>query len=210
MNKATTAITDNDAHLTPEKKRQLRRHARSSRILDLLLGIPAFLLTLPIQIIFAAVLIHDVGRPLFFQTRVGRDGEPFTMVKFHSLTCNSKDPVKNHLQYTTPFTRFLRRWGLDELPELWNVITGDMSLVGPRPVMPSQVDEFTPEAWEIIHAVKPGLTGYFQVMRRHKYRTKDKLKYDLIYVEKKSFFFDLLIILRTVPSIILRGKKHMK
>lgn len=199
-----------DTYLTPEKKLQLRRHSRSSRILDLLLGVPLFLVSLPIQIIFAGVLIHDVGRPLFFQTRVGRDCKPFVMVKFHSLTCNSKTPVTNHQQYTTPFTRFLRRWGLDELPELWNVIVGDMSLVGPRPVMPSQIDEFTPEAWEIIHAVKPGLTGYFQVMRKQKYSTEDKLKYDMIYVEKKSFLFDLLILLRTLPSVVFGGRKHMQ
>jgi lipopolysaccharide/colanic/teichoic acid biosynthesis glycosyltransferase len=195
--------------LSPDKREALRRHSRSSRILDLLLGIPAFILSLPIQIIFALILIHDVGKPLFFQKRVGRDGELFTMVKFHSLTCDSKTPVKNYENYTTPFSRFLRRWGLDEIPELWNVLTGDMSLVGPRPVMPSQRDEFSAEEWTIIHAVKPGLTGYHQVKRDTKYRTADKLKYDMIYVQKKSFWFDLWIILRTIPSIIFRGKKHM-
>ena len=171
----------------------------------LLLALPLLVLTLLVR--------RKLGRPAFFrQVRPGRHGRPFQMVKFRTMT-DARGPdgaLLPDADRLTPFGRFLRSTSLDELPELWNVLRGDMSVIGPRPERPQFVDDFNIRIsyYQLRHCVKPGLTGWAQL--RYPYGAsfedaEEKLKFDLFYVKNHGLVFDVMILLQTV-EVVLFGR----
>ena len=176
------------------------------RLLDLtaaLLGL--IVLALPLLVLVALVR-RKLGRPAFFrQTRPGLHGRPFQMVKFRTMT-DARGPdgaLLPDAERLTPFGRFLRSTSLDELPELWNVLRGDMSLVGPRPLLMEYLPLYTPEQARR-HAVRPGITGWAQVNGRNALSWEEKFALDVWYVDHQSLALDISILWRTVRKVLVR------
>ena len=175
-------------------------------LFDLALSIPAFfLLSFPILII--AVLVRmRIGSPVLFrQVRPGLEGRPFTIYKFRTMT-NEQDENKNLLPDVERLTflgRFLRKTSIDELPEFFNVIKGDMSIVGPRPLRTAYLSRYSMEQARR-HEVKPGITGWAQVNGRNAISWEDKFKLDVWYVGHWSVWLDVKIILMTVVKVLRR------
>lgn len=178
---------------------------RCKRVLDLGLAVPAFGASLPVQAAVALVVWIRMGRPVFFrQLRAGRDAVPFEVVKFRTmLTPEQAGGQQSDRARLTPVGSWLRRTSLDELPTLWNVIRGDMSLVGPRPLLLHYVPHYTPTQARR-HAVRPGLTGLAQVGGRNETTWPQRLALDVEYVDTHSLRLDLLILCRTVLPVLLR------
>jgi lipopolysaccharide/colanic/teichoic acid biosynthesis glycosyltransferase len=172
------------------------------------LWIPAIVLALffPVLAVVAMAIRLNLGSPIFFrQTRPGLNEKPFTMLKFRTMrdAFDSEGRPLPDAERLTPLGRFLRATSLDELPELWNVLKGDMSLVGPRPLLPQYLDRYT--AFERRrHEVKPGLTGWAQIGGRNSLTWHDKFKLDVWYVDNWSLSLDLKILLRTVSTVLRR------
>lgn len=148
-----------------------------------------------------AVLVWlDTGRPIFFtQTRVGRDGRPFRLLKFRTLDTGCG--LTRHPQaHVTRTGRVLRRWALDELPQLWNVARGEMSLVGPRPVLPAEADHYDARQRQRLR-VRPGLTGWAQVNGRNALSWHERIAHDLWYVRHQGLALDLRILIQTPPAL---------
>jgi O-antigen biosynthesis protein WbqP len=140
-------------------------HSRFIRVFDILFSLLGILLALPLILIIFAIGMCSGGAPLFYQQRVGRAQRPFTLVKFRSMAADTRS-VGTHLvdsSAITPLGRFLRRSKLDELPQLFNVLRGDMSLVGPRPCLPNQLELIRQRAMRGVFEVKPGITGLAQI-----------------------------------------------
>ncbi len=187
-------------------------YRRAKRVIDIVgaaFGLIAALFAAPIVI--GGNLFANRGSLLFSQERVGRDGDTFTVFKFRTMRIgadlSTTDWTSPSDPRITPFGRLLRRSHLDELPQFWNVLTGDLSLVGPRPEQPHYVDELTRKepAYELRHLVTPGLTGWAQI--KHRYAATEaeaieKLQYDLYYLRNQSLALDLRILSRTVRSVI--------
>ena len=176
------------------------------RVLDLALTLPALLLLAPLLLLLAWLVRHRLGAPvLFHQQRPGRDGQPFTILKFRTMT-DARD-AQGHLlpdaDRLPPFGQRLRATSLDELPELFNVLRGDMSLVGPRPLLMHYLDLYTPEQMRR-HAVKPGVTGWAQVNGRNALSWEQKFRLDVWYVDHLSFWLDLKILALTAWKILKR------
>lgn len=145
----------------------------------------------------------DDGRPLLFtQTRVGCGGASFPLVKFRTLTHAPTDPTRPSA-HTTRIGGLLRRWALDELPQLWNVLRGEMSLVGPRPTVPRQVEQYGPYERTRLQ-VPPGITGWAQIHGRNALSWPERIDLDVWYVRNRSLGLDLQILLRT-PLVLIRG-----
>lgn len=176
------------------------------RIFDVAVAIVALVALLPIIVIVAFLIICKLGSPVFFrQTRPGIDGKPFEMVKFRTML-DAVDARGNPLpdsERITAFGQFLRSSSLDELPELWNVLKGDMSLVGPRPLLMEYLPLYSEQQYRR-HEVRPGVTGWAQVNGRNAISWEDKFKLDVWYVDNKSFWLDLRILLLTVKKILVR------
>jgi lipopolysaccharide/colanic/teichoic acid biosynthesis glycosyltransferase len=176
------------------------------RFFDLSVSFVSLLLLSPIFLLLAFLVRMKIGSPIFFtQTRPGLHGKAFTMIKFRSMTnARSADaallPDANRL---TLFGRFLRASSLDELPELLNVLKGDMSLVGPRPLLMEYLPLYSPEQARR-HDVRPGLTGWAQLNGRNAISWGDKFRYDVWYVENQSFWLDLKIICMTIKKVMAR------
>lgn len=179
-----------------------------------------FLLS-PIIILSAIAVKTTSSGPVFFrQVRIGRYGQPFRIFKFRTMCTNADRMVlfvenqsvgglfKNFRDpRITPVGRFLRRWSIDELPQLWNVLVGDMSLVGPRPLIPED-SATTPEEYLLRFAVKPGLTGLWQVVARESLDGRFKIRLDYEYARSRSWWMDMKILFKTVPVVISgRGAK---
>ncbi len=149
---------------------------------------------------------RKLGSPIFFrQTRPGLNGKPFNMIKFRSMT-DAIDPHGALLpdsQRLTSFGRFLRASSLDELPELWNVLKGEMSLVGPRPLLMEYLPLYTPEQARR-HEVRPGITGWAQVNGRNSICWADKFALDVWYVDHRSLWLDVRILWLTVRKVLVR------
>lgn len=165
------------------------------------------LLILSLPLLALAWLIRGkLGSPVLFrQVRPGLQGRPFTMVKFRTMT-DERGPDGALLpdsQRLTPVGRFLRASSLDELPELWNVLRGEMSLVGPRPLLMEYLPLYTPEQARR-HEVRPGITGWAQVNGRNAISWSDKFALDVWYVDHRSMRLDLCILLRTVLKVLMR------
>ncbi len=176
------------------------------RLLDILAAVCGLLLLAPIMAIVAWQIRRKLGSPVLFrQLRPGRDGKPFEIVKFRSMRNAldaSGDPLPD-AERMTPFGRFLRASSLDELPELWNVLKGDMSLVGPRPLLMEYLPLYSPEQFRR-HSVRPGVTGWAQVNGRNALSWEEKFRLDLWYVDNQSFCLDLKIIYLTLGKVMAR------
>jgi len=176
------------------------------RAFDLFVSFASLLLLSPLFLLLAFLVRIHIGSPIFFtQTRPGLHGKAFTIIKFRSMTnARSTDaallPDTNRL---TPFGHFLRASSLDELPELLNVLKGDMSLVGPRPLLMEYLPLYSAEQARR-HEVRPGLTGWAQVNGRNAISWGDKFRYDVWYIENQSFWLDLKIIWMTVKKVVER------
>jgi exopolysaccharide biosynthesis polyprenyl glycosylphosphotransferase len=186
-------------------------------IFDRTFGVAALVLCSPILLVLALfVRITSHGPALFRQTRVGRDGREFQMLKFRTMIQGAEEQLDELLQHAdadhvlfklpddprlTRLGRWLRRHSLDELPQLWNVVVGDMSVVGPRPPLPSEVARYADDARRRL-LVMPGLTGLWQVSGRADLSWDDTVRLDLYYVENWSWVLDALILARTVPAVV--------
>lgn len=198
----------------------------SKRLLDVAIAAAALILLSPLLAIVAVLVrITTPGPALFRQTRVGKDGEPFVLFKFRTMYAGCLDDV--HRQYVrkllqddepphggrngvykldhddriTPVGRLIRRTSVDELPQLLNVIRGEMSLVGPRPALPWEAEML--DAFQLARfCVPPGLTGLWQVSGRNTLTMKEGLELDVEYVRRQGFVFDLWILLKTIPVVL--------
>ncbi len=180
------------------------------RIADLLIALSLLLLLAPLMLALALVVRLDSPGPVLFrQQRVGRGGVPFWMLKFRSMVVEAPrlggystaadDPR------ITRSGRWLRRASLDELPQLINVLLGEMSLVGPRPDVPAQRAEYSDHDWQMRHLVRPGITGLAQATLRSEASSTQRTTLDLHYVSELSLKLDLLILLLTVRQLLLKG-----
>ena len=176
------------------------------RLFDITAALVALLLLCLPLLALTLLVRRKLGRPAFFrQVRPGLQGQPFEMVKFRTMT-DARGPdgaLLPDADRLTPFGRFLRASSLDELPELWNVLKGDMSLVGPRPLLMEYLPLYSPEQARR-HEVRPGITGWAQVNGRNAISWDDKFKLDVWYVEHRSLWLDLRILWMTVRKVLVR------
>ena len=176
------------------------------RLFDVLLSaIVLMLLSVPL-LVLSWVVRQKLGSPVFFrQERPGLYGKPFRMVKFRTMTDarEASGALLPDAQRLTPFGRFLRASSLDELPELWNVLRGEMSLVGPRPLLMEYLPLYSPEQARR-HEVRPGITGWAQVNGRNAISWADKFALDVWYVDHRSLWLDLRILWLTVRKVLVR------
>ena len=176
------------------------------RLMDILSAGAGLVLLSPFLLVVAIVVRVKLGSPVFFrQQRPGLFGKPFMLVKFRTMT-GERDEKGNLLPdevRLTRFGRFLRSTSIDELPELWNVFVGDMSLVGPRPLLMQYLDRYTPEQARR-HEVKPGITGWAQVNGRNALTWEEKFKLDVWYVDHFSVLLDIRILFSTFLKVLRR------
>jgi sugar transferase EpsL len=176
------------------------------RLVDLVLVLLAAPVWIPALLLVGALVRWRLGPPVFFlQERPGLLGQPFTLVKFRSMTCarNAGGAMLPDAQRLTSFGRWLRTTSIDELPELWNVLKGDMSLVGPRPLLMEYLPLYTAEQARR-QSVRPGITGLAQVSGRNAIDWDTRLRLDVTYVDEQSLLLDLQILWRTVASVLQR------
>lgn len=174
------------------------------RLFDLALTVPGLVVLSPVFVVVALVVWWKLGRPVIFrQQRPGLNGKPFTLYKFRTMT-DERDEDGNLLpdkERLTGLGRLLRKSSIDELPELFNVLKGDMSVVGPRPLLPEYLPYYT-ERERKRHDVLPGITGLAQIEGRNNLDWDRRLELDVQYVERSSYWFDMLIVLKTIPSVL--------
>ena len=180
------------------------------RIFDLLLAMVAtFILAIPVVLVAAAVRLTSPGPALYWSDRVGRHNKIFKMPKFRSMRTGTP-AVATHLledpgAYLTPIGSFLRKSSLDELPQLWSILVGDMSFVGPRPALFNQLDLIELRTHEGVHELLPGLTGWAQVNGRDEIPIPEKVKLDAIYLRNRSIGLDILILWMTLIKVVKRS-----
>lgn len=176
------------------------------RIFDFSAALVGLFLLSPLMLVIAFLIWLTMGPPIIFrQARPGLNGKLFIMYKFRTMT-DAKDECGNLLpdeKRLTPLGNFLRHYSLDELPELWNVVKGDMSLVGPRPLLPEYLPLYTPEQARR-HEVKPGITGWAQINGRNAITWEEKFKLDVWYVDNWSLWLDLKILWLTIVKVLHR------
>ena len=176
------------------------------RIFNVVASVVALTVFLPIMIMVAAAILITMGRPVIFrQIRPGLHAQPFEMLKFRTMT-NASDSAGNPLfdgARVTKLGSFLRRTSLDELPELWNVVKGDMNLVGPRPLLMDYLLLYSSRQHRR-HEVRPGVTGWAQINGRNAIGWDEKFELDIWYVDNHNFSLDILILWRTIRKVILR------
>lgn len=176
------------------------------RIFDIATASTALLILSPVYALIAYKVKKNLGSPVLFrQIRPGQNGVPFEMVKFRSMTdaIDSDGNLLSNNERLTPFGKMLRATSLDELPELWNVVKGDMSLVGPRPLLMEYLPLYSAEQ-NRRHQLRPGITGYAQVNGRNAIGWDQKFKLDTWYVDNQSLWLDIQILLKTVKKVIIR------
>lgn len=177
------------------------------RILDFVLALFGFTLLLPIFLILVICLaIANNGKPFFVQRRPGKNATIFSIIKFKTM--NDKKDVQGNLltdaERLTKIGSFVRKTSLDEIPQLLNIIKGDMSLIGPRPLLPEYLPVYD-EVQKRRHEVRPGITGLAQVKGRNQMKFSERLKNDIYYVDNISFIFDLKILLMTIKSVLFKS-----
>lgn len=184
--------------------------------MDILGAGTALILMLPTMLVIAvAIRLDDPGPVIYRQRRPGRWGRPFVILKYRTMVADADDRLRRdpalwqsfqdraklvHDPRVTRAGRLLRRFSLDELPQLWNVLRGDMSLVGPRPVTEYELEKLGPEA-ELLWSVAPGLTGLWQVSGRSSLTYQERMQIELAYIRHRSFWLDLSILARTIPAV---------
>jgi O-antigen biosynthesis protein WbqP len=177
------------------------------RLFDLVLGMAAALVLLvPIAVVAVLVRLTSPGPALFWSDRVGRHNKIFRMPKFRSMRVGTP-AVATHLLanadvYLTPIGSFLRKSSLDELPQLWSILIGDMSFVGPRPALYNQDDLIELRTRKGVHNLLPGLTGWAQVNGRDELPIPEKVELDAEYLERQSFWFDIKILWMTLVKVV--------
>ena len=192
--------------------------AFAKRSIDVVCSGLGLLLLSPLFAIVALVVKSDRGPVFFLQERVGIKGQPFKMVKFRSMRTDAEE-IKKQLAAqneghgllfkmandprVTPVGRFIRKYSIDELPQLWNVFKGDMSLVGPRPPLPEEVEKYEEMVYRRL-LVKPGITGLWQVSGRSDLSWEESVRLDLYYVENWSLTTDFVILARTVRAVFAK------
>jgi undecaprenyl phosphate N,N'-diacetylbacillosamine 1-phosphate transferase len=186
--------------------RNLNRRLTIKRFLDVIVsGLALVILFIPFLIIGAAIKLESKGPVFFRQERMGKDAKPFMIYKFRTMLQGSES-IRYYIVSDNPSVtklgRWMRRWGLDELPQLLNVLKGEMSLVGPRPTLRYQVENYNEEQ-KLRLNMKPGLTGWAQVNGRNKLNWSQRMKYDLLYTQHWSLRLDAKIFLLT-PIALLR------
>lgn len=184
------------------------------RVFDLLLAVAAALvLAVPVLLVAVLVRLTSPGPALYWSDRVGRQNAIFKMPKFRSMRVGTP-AVATHLladarSHLTPFGSFLRKSSLDELPQLWSILVGDMSFVGPRPALFNQHDLIELRTQHGVHELVPGLTGWAQVNGRDELPIPDKVKLDVEYLQRQSLWFDIRILWRTLVKVLRRdGVSH--
>jgi exopolysaccharide production protein ExoY len=202
-------------------RRELYRETSCDRALDIVIASLVILFVLPLMVACSLlVLVSSPGPLLFRQSRIGRGGREFTCLKFRTMVCDADRVIEQILQAdgaaqsqwssvqkihcdprVTSVGRLLRRYCLDELPQLFNVLAGDMSVVGPRPIVTSEIVRYG-ESFGDYCSVKPGLTGLWQVSGRHSLPYDERVRLDCEYARSKSVAVDLLILWRTVPIVM--------
>lgn len=176
------------------------------RTLDLTLAVPLLILLSPVLLLLAMLIRFRLASPvLFCQTRPGLACKPFTLIKYRTMTdaCDSNGKLLPDAERLTAFGRFLRATSLDELPELVNVIRGEMSLIGPRPLLVRYLDRYTTEEMRR-HDVKPGITGWAQINGRNAVSWEEKFRQDLWYIDHQSLLLDLKILGWTILKVFQR------
>jgi lipopolysaccharide/colanic/teichoic acid biosynthesis glycosyltransferase len=180
-------------------------HDAAKRVVDVLVASSLLVLTAPIQALVALLVRGRLGSPVLFrQPRPGKDGKVFELVKFRSMV--EPDPSRSLVtdaERLTPFGAWLRSTSLDELPTLWNVLRGDMSLVGPRPLLVEYLDRYTPDQARR-HEVRPGVTGLAQVSGRNEVEWDQRLRLDVEYVDQRSLLLDAKILWATMMLVARR------
>jgi exopolysaccharide biosynthesis polyprenyl glycosylphosphotransferase len=200
-----------------------RTYAIAKRLFDVVFAFLGLLLASPLCIVVVVLIWATSPGPVIYrQTRLGRGGRPFTCLKFRSMVRDA-DAHKMHLLVqnevtgpvfklrrdprVTPLGRWLRKLSIDELPQLLNVLAGDMSIVGPRPPLPTEVEHYTPEQRRRL-AVKPGLTCLWQVSGRSLLDFEEWVRLDLEYIARRTFWFDLVLVVRTIPAVLFARGAH--
>jgi len=176
------------------------------RLFDIVVSASGLIFLSPVFLILIYLIRKNLGEPVFFtQERPGKDGKPFKMIKFRSMR-DAVDKDGNPLpdsERLTPFGKKLRATSLDELPELWNVLKGDMSLVGPRPLLMSYLPLYN-EFQNRRHEMKPGVTGWAQVNGRNALSWDEKFAHDIWYIDHYSFWLDMKILFLTVKKVFIK------
>ena len=204
-----------------ENKQNLRVYEIFKRIIDIIgAGLGLILLSPIIAIVACAVKFTSKGPVFFSQKRVGKNGELFEMYKFRSMVVNAEELKENLEEQNemsgpmfkikddpriTKVGKFIRKTSIDELPQLWNILKGDMSLVGPRPSLPKEVEQFDNWMFKRL-SVRPGLTCYWQVSGRNNIDFEDWMKLDVKYVEERNIWIDIKLIFKTI--FVLFGDKN--
>lgn len=200
---------------------EFKKYRIEKRIFDIFVALLLIVCCIPLYLLIALVIAISEGRPVLFkQTRIGKNNREFIIYKFRSMKPSTpkymhmyswKESVPDHFMFktdfdesVTPIGKILRKYSLDELPQLFNVVFGEMSMVGPRPEIP-EITNYYSSQQAIRLQVKPGLTGYAQVNGRSEINHGKKIEYDLYYIENQSFLFDLKIILATIKQVV-KGK----
>ena len=180
------------------------------RLLDIVIALLALILLSPILIMVALLVRKNLGSPVLFQQeRPGLHGLPFKMIKFRTMkdAYNARGEALPDSERLTAFGKLLRSTSLDELPELWNVLKGEMSIVGPRPLLMEYLPLYNAEQARR-HEVRPGITGYAQVNGRNAISWEQKFKLDTWYVDHQSLWLDIKIMLKTVKKVLIRDGIH--
>lgn len=219
---ATSLIQHVIQQVTVRDARELREPLYR-RALDVVGVISAHLVLFPVFVLFwvaipLAIWLDDRGPVFYRQPRIGKGGKAFTIIKFRTMVSDADARLAHdpHLRArfaesyklrddprVTRVGRWLRAWSLDELPQLLNVLKGDMSLVGPRPIVEDELPKYGPWGPRLL-SVKPGLTGLWQVLRHEELDYGRRIKLDMYYLDHRSVGFDLKILLRTLPSVLAR------
>ena len=177
----------------------------TKRLFDILLSVTGLICLSPAFILIALAILFKFGNPIFFvQVRPGKDCVPFKLIKFRTMnfqTDENGSELSDHIRLTS-FGRFIRASSLDEIPELWNVLKGDMSIVGPRPLLMEYLKLYS-EQQQRRHNLRPGITGWAQVNGRNDISWKKKFELDLWYVDNRTMFLDFKIILMTIKKLFL-------
>ena len=189
-------------------KRSHRVYDAVKRAGDIVVAAVLLVVLGPVLLVVAVLVRVKLGPPvLFTQQRPGRGGAHFTLYKFRTMTATATSSdaaaVRTDAERLTPFGRVLRASSLDELPELWNVLVGQMSIVGPRPLLREYLERYTPEQARR-HGVRPGITGWAQVNGRNAVSWEDRFAMDVWYVDHRSLTLDLRILWRTVAAVLKR------
>jgi exopolysaccharide production protein ExoY len=195
-------------------------HPLATRLFDLAVASGVLILALPLLALTALLIAATSGRPVIYrQQRFGQHGHTFVLYKFRTMVRNADAILENSPALRSAFARqwkldsdpritrighWLRMTSIDELPQLINVLRGQMSIVGPRPVQPGEITDCYKELGLVVFSVKPGLTGLWQVKGRSCTSYEERIALDIEYLRRRSFWFDLQLLLRTIPAVLLR------